>query len=58
MNSETLGLLPDWGTSGPVLPVPMVTSPGVLGREGSAISAVIISPSSPSECSEDEADPE
>jgi len=49
---ETLVLLPGEGT------VPMTTSPGVSGREGWTISTETISPSSPSECSEDETDSE
>ena len=49
---ETLGPLSNRGTSELVLPVSMVTSPGVPGQEGEAIS------SSTSECSEDEPDSE
>jgi hypothetical protein len=52
---ETLVLLPGRG-SAPVLTVSMMTSPGVPGREGWTISTETISPSSSSECSEDEAE--
>ena len=51
IKSETLVLL--LGASAPVL-----TSPGEVGREDGSISTITISPSSPSECSEDETDSE
>lgn len=54
IKSETLVL----GTPVPVLTVSMMTSRGVPGRESWTISTETISPSSSSECSEDEADSE
>ena len=55
---ETLVLLPGQGAPVFVLTVPMMTSPGVPGREDWTISTETISPSSSSECSEDETDSE